>query len=396
MIRDYLKIVIDSLLHRKLRSWLTIIAIVIGIASVISLISISQSLQNSIEEQFDVFGADKIMVMPASVGGMPDLYTGLSTEDLEAVERVADFENVIPYLGKSATVEFKKEIKKVTYLYGVPSDKTEILFKDFGIKAEEGRLFTTDSYVVVLGPVAAEDLFEEEIRLRNKIEIEGKKFAVIGILEPVGNPQDDSVIYMPLKVMRELFDDKDTVSMIQANVKSGRDINEVAEKTTQQLKKVRDEEEFDVITAEQLMEQLGAVLLIVQAVLVSIAAISLVVGGIGIANVMYTSVMQRTREIGIMKSVGATNRTILLIFVMEAGLIGLAGGIIGVLLGALIAMTVGMIAAGAGWPIFKVSISPVILLFGLVFSVLVGMVSGALPAMQASKLKPVDALRYGK
>jgi len=393
---DYLQLVTQSLLHRKLRSWLTIVAIVIGIASVVALIAISQSLQNSIEEQFEVFGADKIFILPASVGVQFNRFTGLTTEDFEAVERVSDLEEVIPWLSKTTTAEFKNDEQRINFLIGIPADKTDVLFDDFGIKTSQGRFFTQDSFQIVFGPLAAENLFDDEVRVKNRVKIEGKKFEVVGILEAVGNPEDDNNIYIPLAVMRDLFDDKDTVSFIQAKVRPGKDINDVAKKVIVQLKKVRDEEEFDVVTAEQLLAQLGAVLGIIQAVLVSIAAISLIVGGVGITNVMYTSVLERTREIGIMKSVGATNKFIMTLFVLEAGIMGFVGGVLGTVLGILIAQGVGAIAAAAGWDIFKVTISPLLVVFGLLFSTVVGMLSGALPARQASKLKVVDALRYGK
>ena len=156
----------------------------------------------------------------------------------------------------------------------------------------------------------------------------------------------------------------------------------------------RDDENFQVVTPAQIAEQINNVLGVVQIVLVGIAAISLVVGGIGIMNSMYTSVLERTREIGIMKSIGARNEDILKIFLIEAGLLGLVGGVFGVAIGVGIGKVVEIFAASAGYGLLKVPINFWIIGFGLGFAILVGTVSGALPAIRASKMNPVDALHY--
>jgi putative ABC transport system permease protein len=399
MIQDYLRISLRSLGQRKLRSALTILAIVIGIAAVVGLVTMSQSLQKSIEKSFEVFGADKLMIIPASPtghSGQPNMYTGLNTKDLEAVQRVADLKDVIPYLMKSDIMTYKGESKRIMYLLGLPAEDAKILGEDFGYEAETGSPFSTDGYHIFMGPLIAKDFFKKDISVKNKVQINGRDFVVTAILKPIGDTQDDSQVYMPLNTMRELYDEKEAISMMQATVKPGLNIEEAAKKVEFEMKKNRDEEEFEVYTADQLMAQMSSVLAIVQGILVSIAAISLLVGGIGIANVMYTSVLQRTREIGIMKAVGAQNKTILAIFVIESGIIGLGGGILGVILGILLAELVGAIAASSGWSILHVYIDPLTIMGGLLFSVAVGVISGVMPARQAASLKPIDALRFGK
>ena len=166
------------------------------------------------------------------------------------------------------------------------------------------------------------------------------------------------------------------------------------ENNENKLERKRDDENFQVLSASQIAEQINSVLGIIQVVLIGIAAISLVVGGIGIMNSMYTSVLERTKEIGIMKSIGARNSDILMLFLLESGFIGLIGGVFGVLLGSGIGILVGKAAASAGYGILKIKISFGLIMFGLAFAIIIGMISGALPARQASKLKPVDALRY--
>jgi len=392
---DDFYIVFRNSSNRKLRSWLTVLGVVIGVAAIIALVSVSRGLELSIEQQFEEFGVDKITILEATTGGIgatPGLGSGLTDDDIDAIENVKGLEYVAGMLSKSAKIEHKKDILK-TFLTGLPTHLDVDMFQEFNLEFTEGSAFTTNSNKIVIGPRVANDLFEKDISIRSKIEIEDVKFEVVGILESVGNPQDDSAIYMPLGKMRDLFDEKDSVNFIVAKVKPGTDLNEAADKITQALKKVRSEESFNVITPEQLLEQLGAVLGIIQGVLVGIATISLVVGSVGIANSMYTSVLERTRDVGIMKAVGASNNEIITIFLIEAGLVGLIGGIIGVTIGILIAQLIGFAAAQAGFSVLKIFIEPWLIAFGLAFAVLVGMISGFFPARQAARLNPVDALR---
>ena len=165
------------------------------------------------------------------------------------------------------------------------------------------------------------------------------------------------------------------------------------EKVKREFERQRGDKNIEVVTPTQILEQIGSILGVVQAVLVGIAAISLVVGGIGITNSMYTTVLERTKEIGIMKSIGARNFDVLAIFLIESGLMGLVGGFFGVLLGTGISLAIGKFSTEAGFKLL-VAVNPGLMLFGLLFAFIVGMISGSLPARQASKLKPVDALRH--
>ena len=237
-------------------------------------------------------------------------------------------------------------------------------------------------------------MFKDKILLRNKIKLQGHDFRVVGVLKPVGNQQDDNTIYIPLETFREIFNQKnEEVGFISAQVKPGVDILSLQEKVERILKRERDNENFQVVTPTQILEQINTILGVIQSVLVGIAAISLLVGGIGITNSMYTTVLERTKDIGIMKSIGATNSSILLIFLLESGLMGLVGGIFGVILGTLISYGISTFSTQAGFKLlFEINLP--LILFGLFFAFIVGTFSGVLPARQASKLKPVDALRY--
>ncbi|MBS3141045.1 ABC transporter permease [Candidatus Woesearchaeota archaeon] len=394
MISDYISLTINSILHRRLRAWLTILGIVIGVASIIALISISQGLKSSIEEQFATFGTSRLFIAAKSFQGPGSASEGLTEKDVTALEQISDFKYVAPVIGKSGELEYKKELK-YTLIAGFPAEEFSEVFEDMGIEVSKGRMFNSgEKYVAVIGSRVATDLFKDELRINNKIKIQGVDFKVIGIFEEIGNQQDDNQINIPYEAAKEIFNTGDKVDYILAQVKEGIDAAETAKKAENKLERTRDDENFQVLSASQIAEQINSVLGIIQVVLIGIAAISLVVGGIGIMNSMYTSVLERTKEIGIMKSIGARNSDILMLFLLESGFIGLIGGVFGVLLGSGIGILVGKAAASAGYGILKIKISFGLIMFGLAFAIIIGMISGALPARQASKLKPVDALRY--
>ncbi len=390
---DYFFMAVNSIRHRKLRSWLTVIGIIIGVAAIISLITMSRSLEETIQQQFETFGANRIFVSGKGFQGPGTQSNGLMEEDVRTIEKISGIEYVAPGIFRSAEAKYRDETG-FTLIGGLPAEQYERFYADGGIETTAGRFIKEDEkYVAVIGYRVAEKMFSKEINLGNKIEINKINFKVIGIIEEIGNSQDDSQISIPLDAAREIFDEPEQVDMIIVQVKTGADIAATQEKIEKALERKRGDTNFEVMTATQILEQIGQVLGVMQIVLVGIAAISLLVGAIGIMNSMYTSVLERTKEIGIMKSIGARNSDVLQIFLMEAGMIGLVGGIFGTALGTVIALAVGSFSKSAGFLlIIKIEIS--VLLLGLLFAFVVGMVSGILPAYQASKLKPVDALRY--
>jgi len=391
MIADYFKIAFENLRHRKLRTWLTVIGIVIGIAAIIALVSATQGLQNYVEYQFERMGTNRIMVMPSSFD-FSGSFEGLTEDDVSAMDAVPGLERISPFMYERVKIEYKKQAE-VTGLMAWPSDQSIEIYEDYGLSFVSGKPFETDGSHVVLGYRAAKDLFDKELRVNNRIDIEGSNFKIVGVLEEVGNPEDDNVIYMPLEAARELLDEPDAVAFIDVKLTEGADVNQAVARIKRELERRRDEKSFQVLTAEQLLEQFGEILGVIQAVLVAVGGISLIVGAVGIANSMYTSVLQRRKEIGIMKSIGARNKDVVLLFLVESGLLGLVGGVFGVIIGALIANLVGVVAANAGYAVFRIEIGASILLFGISFATLVGMLAGALPAKSAAKLNPVDALR---
>src|SRR3989344_3487933 len=393
MIDDYLRFAVNNILHRKIRSWVTVLGIIIGVAAIIALISVSQGLKGSIEEQFSTFGAGRILISAKGFQGPGSASSGLTEKDVDTVKRLSEFKYVTPTLFTTAEIKYSNEVK-FTGVQGLPAEDYSKAFQDVGIEVEEGRnIRTGEKKVALIGYRVANEMFDKEVRLKSKLEINGEEFRVVGIMKEIGNAQDDNSINIPLDAYRDAFNEPDHVDIIIAQAKEGVNIPETQKKLERELKKARDDENYQVLTAEQIAQQINNILGVVQIVLIGIAAISLVVGGIGIMNSMYTSVLERTKEIGIMKSIGAQNKNILTIFLIESGLLGLVGGLFGVAIGIGIGQIVTLAAKQGGYGFLKVPISPTIILFGLGFAFIVGMASGTLPAVKASRLNPVDALR---
>ena len=246
--------------------------------------------------------------------------------------------------------------------------------------------------------VATGEFFDKEVSVGDKITIDDRDFKVVGTLERIGSEQDDQSLWIPLETSKEFFGVDDYL-VIMVQTKDGFVPGDVAEDIIDDLGKARnvkeDEEDFTVQTMEQMMESVGVVLDVTQVVLVGIAFISLLVGGIGIMNTMYTSVLERTNEIGVMKAVGARNEDIMLLFTVESGVLGLVGGIVGTVIGIAISKVVEVVASSSlGSDLLLITLSPYLIFGALAFSFITGCISGILPAIQASKLNPVDALRY--
>ena len=403
MVLDYFNFALNNLRRRGLRSWLTMLGIFIGIAAVVSLISLGEGLQAAIAEQFEQIGSDKVIIQPKGRLGPPGSETAaaLTIDDLDVIEKVRGVESVSSFLIKTARVEFDDAVK-FNFVVGLPSgERRELIDEAQFYKIAQGReLGNGEKGKVVVGyNYGAGRVFDKPVKLRDTINIQGKDFKVIGILERIGNPFDDSSLLIDEEELRDTFKLGDEVSQILVKVSDEDELSRVSEDIEEKLRKEKNEgkgkESFEVQTPEQLLGTISTVFSIVTAVLIGIAAISLVVGGIGIANTMYTSVIERTKEIGIMKAVGAKNSDVLTIFLMEAGLLGLVGGMIGIALGIGIGEVVEIIATRAiGSPLLNSTFSLPLVLGALAFSFIIGSVSGLLLARQAASLRPVDALRH--
>lgn len=403
MILDYFKIAVKNLGKRKLRTLLTMIGIFVSIATIFVLISLSLGLQGAVKEQFEALGTDKFFVIPGtgflgppgSVGGVI-----LTEKDVEVVKKVRGVADLSYVTVANAEVEFVGQTKFFPVI-GLPLGNIDV-FKESGAWTTEDGLDLEEGDLgkAMMGSLfKTGNIFKKPVKPGDIIRINGERFKVSGIAKPLGNPGDDSTVLIPLEDLREIFNIPKRVDQIIVKVNEGEDVLEVAERTGKKLRQTRDvtekTQDFIISTPEELLGSFQNILNIITVFLAGVAAISLFVGAIGIANTMYTSVLERTREIGVMKAIGAKNKDILMIFLIESGLLGLVGAIIGVGLGYGIAKTLEYIAINSlNTTLLQVATPPYLVIGSLLFGFLIGAASGVFPAMGASKINVVDALRY--
>ncbi|MFW5852411.1 MAG: ABC transporter permease [Nanoarchaeota archaeon] len=393
-----------NLQRRKLRSWLTMLGIFIGIATIVSLISLGEGLQSTVMSQFSNIGPDVINILASQYGPTSTSANPFTSKELEAVRRIRGVDLVAARTVSTARVRFR-DISTGVQVSGVPKGEYgRNLFEIVNYNIERGRFIEdSDRYSIVLGNgIATSSRFHREIRTGDKVTINGIEFDVVGILESTGSFAFDGTAFVPERAYSEIFDVPEGEYMIiGAKIIENADIQEVISDIEQDLRRVRDVREenqnFQVQAALDTVEQVQSALSAVQIFLYIIASISIVVGAIGIMNTMYTSVLERTREIGIMKAIGAKNISIFYIFLIESGLLGMVGGIIGVLLGYGLGKTaeyIGRTFLDTG--LITAQFSIILIVGSLLFSFILGSASGLFPAMQASKLHPVDALNKTK
>ncbi len=408
MLSEYLRLATRSLTRRKLRSWLTMIGIFIGIAAVVSLISLGQGMQNAITEQFFQLGADKITVATKGVetgppGSNNDVL--LQESDLDVVRRANGITVATGRLVEPIRAEFNDK-ERFTYVATLPDDMDErTMVKEVANVMDEdivqGRMLKAgDTWKMIVSEDYVNDpKFDgKNLVVGNKVRVNGQPVEVVGIFAKTGNPFVDMSFVMNEEPVRNLLDIPVKQGLILAQVEQGADMSRIVEIVEKDLRKHRNvdkgEEDFEVQTGEELLDTFRTVLGVVTAVLVGIAAISLLVGGIGIMNTMYTAVLERRKEIGILKAIGARNEDVLLLFLIESGLLGMLGGAIGILLGIAFSKLVEVSAtASLGTTLIQAHFPWYLILGSLVFSFTVGALAGTYPAWQASKLQPVEALR---
>ena len=394
-----------NLTRRGKRSWLTIIGILIGIAAIVSLFSISQGLEDSVSQEFEDLGANVIYVVPGQgLGGFfqaGDIEgnIGLGDSDLEAVRRVQAVDKAGPMIYAQTAGDYRGEQQRVP-LIGVPTDESqEMVMRTNSMEVDTGRnIRSNDQYSGLAGAnLASGDIFEYE--LRDQVEIDGTTVRVIGVMEQSGDPEYDRSIVLPIESVRNILGEDDRIDYIVAEPLEGQEPSRVAEDIEEELRQERNlqegEEDFTVSTADDLLESSLGILNTVQYVVIGIVSIALLVGGLGIMNTMYMSVSERTKEIGIMKAIGATKKQILSIYLIESGILGLIGGAIGIALGLGISeIAFYFIRQFAGMPLYP---NRSLMLIGgsLVASFFLGVFSGFLPARKAANLEPVEAIRQG-
>ncbi len=399
---DYFRFCYKGLVQRKTRSYLTIIGIVIGIMAIVALVSIGVGMQVYMEEQVGKMGVNKIILLPMPPGAslMAAAPTHFTDRDVKIVDKVRGVDVNCYLIYRTSIITYKNIDAAASVTGMVPSLAEDSFLSAQGYEVESGRfLEDSDTHKIVIGYWIAHKLFKvgdkyKEVKIGDRIEIKDQGFRVVGIMGEIGNRDDDSAIYMRLDDAERLYDVSDEYDLLFVKIKEGSDVDDVADRIRDRLEDDHDEEDFTVMTAAQMTELIGSILSAVSAVLIGIGAISLLVGGVGIMNTMYTSVVERTREIGIYKALGAENNTILMLFLVEAGLIGVIGGLIGIVLGFGLAKVVEIIGKEMGVGLLHAWIAWELAAFALIFSFSIGVLAGFLPSRSASQMDPVDALRH--
>lgn len=400
---DLVKYSAQSIRKRLLRSSLMIVSIMTGIAAIFVLVSFGLGLSGYVDQIAQEMGTDKLIVQPRGFGfGAPSVDGNivLDDDDLETIRDVRGVKEATGIYLAGGEVEVDGR-KKVVYVHGDDlKDYGQLISEVYTLELAEGRMLRGDElHEALLGHsyTVGNKIFPQALRLRDSFFLNGVKMKVAGFYEEVGNPMDDAQVYLTLDAMKEIFNPA-SYSFIVIRAEPAVNPLQLVYLVEHDLRKHRGQEagtqDFQVQTFEQLIETFSTVLGVINAVLIVIALISIVVAGVNITNTMYTAVLERTKEIGIMKAVGARNREILGVFLVEAGILGLIGGVLGVGLGYLIAKQAGELASGAGYAALAPAFAPWLVVGCLLFAFLIGIVSGVMPAVRASKLDPVDALRY--
>ena len=412
---EFFKIAVGSLTSNKLRSVLTMLGMIIGVGSVIVLMSVGAGVQNMISSTFDDLGTNLLFVQPSNPeapGEMMSMMYGslsasLTMDDAEALEDIRNVTVVVPvnenYVQVTAdnekygaVIEGSNEGFQELYKYEVAS----------GQFISEVNLARRDQ-VVVLGHGVAEELFGDEDAVGESVKIKDRRFTVVGVMEPrglsmMGISFDDLIVVPITTYQTRLFPQTtpsgaDAVQSINVQVTDATYVSQVTEDIEEVLRKrhkiAEDKnDDFAVTDPEQLLETVGEVTSIITIFLGLIGGISLLVGSIGIMNIMLVSVTERTREIGLRKAIGAKRRDILLQFLLEAAMLSLLGGAIG-LIGAWL-MSWGISQIDFGGFAIHASVSPTTVLVAVLVSVCNGIAAGIYPAWKAARLNPIDALRH--
>lgn len=386
---------LTSILSNRLRSFLTVLGIVIGVTSVILLISLVSGLKSFITDQISSLGSNVMFVIPGKIGGGRGP-GGIQTNRLTLYDAVSlrgkllDQAEVSAAIQKTTTVSLGNKSDKNVTVVGVEASYTKILKN---INIVEGRYFTSSEAdsgkrVVVIGPTVKDKLFNGSEVLGKSIMVGKLNYRIIGVIDKRGSnlgiDLDNFAIIPLISAQKQFGEDKIHNILISAN--NSEDVNKVQQEVIKILSKRLSEDDFTVQTQEQTLSTVSTITNVLTLALGGIAAISLIVGGIGIMNIMLVSVTERTREIGLRKALGAKSSDIRNQFLIEAVTLSGVGGVVGILLGFGISQLANNFIS-TQVPLWSVALS-----FG--FSMLVGVIFGVAPAIRASRLDPIQALRY--
>ncbi len=404
MIKDYFALSFKNLKHRGVRSWLTLLGIIIGVTAVVALISLGNGLQLAVASQFGVSSTEIITVQASGVTYGPPgsgAVTPLDIKDVEAIEKLSSVKLAARRNIGTIKLEYK-DVVDFSYTVSVADrEYRKFIYEQMDIEPLFGKLLKDeDSGKVFLGYnyyATDKGWGAEKLIPGKKILLQDKSFEVVGILKKKGSFVFDNAVFMNEKDMKNLLGFGDNVDIIIVQSINKNLMDKAKEDIEKLMRKRRDvkvgEEDFTVSTPEATLSTVNSILGGVQAFIVIIASISIFIGAIGIINTMTTSVLERKKEIGIMKTIGAKNNQIFMQFFIESGLLGLIGGIVGATFGTLLGI-VGISGINnflGSELVFHIDF--LLISFALLGSFSIGAIAGIIPAMNAAKQNPVDALK---
>jgi putative ABC transport system permease protein len=398
---ELIRLALSRLASSRLRALLTMLGIIIGVGSVVALVAVGQGATAGISKNLQSLGTNLLTVNAGSstsgfTRGAFGSATTLTVDDAEALSQLDGVAALAPELSTSALVVFGDQ-NETASIVGTNEDYTQVRNYDIwqgstlnGVSVDQGLR------VAVIGSETATNLAITAADIGSDIKIGGLPFELVGILQAKGSSgpaSNDDVVLVPLATVQHYFDDTDSVRSIAISVATPEQMDPVKASATALLRErhaiaAGGTDDFSIADQAQLLQSVDSISSLLTILLAGIASISLVVGGIGIMNIMLVSVRERTREIGIRKAIGARGRDILAQFLVEALTLSVIGGLIGVVLGVAVSVAIGQIA---GWGF---QFQPLTVIVAVVFSLLVGVVFGVWPARQAARLDPIQALRY--
>jgi putative ABC transport system permease protein len=406
---ENIKIAFQSLGSNRLRAFLTMLGIIIGVGAVIAMMSIGSGAQQSVIQSVQDIGSNLIIVTPGNqerqqqagpqaMFGDSKAKMSLKIDDIKELDKQsATLVGSIPIIISSSVISYQDKSTRAS-IYASSEKAKEI----YNVKIENGKFYTesdvsNSANVALVGKTITDALFKDADPIGKIIKVDGKNFTIIGTTKPKGTDQfgndQDNVVSIPITTAQNRLYGIDYLNMILAQGKDGIDSDKVIKEVEKILRRAhhlgKDElNDFTVNSQTQILDMVGTITGIFTIVISSIAGISLLVGGIGIMNIMLVSVTERTREIGIRKAVGAKNRDILVQFLIESTVLSISGGILGILFA--VAVTIIL----SKFTVLQTNITGTSIVLAISFSTVIGLFFGIYPAMRAARLNPIEALRY--